>query len=218
MCSRVFWFEGDCRNAVFQCKKIIINFSRSFFGSKTPLFAVVAILPNCRRAVTSKTEIKTKRLATRGAGTLLVALSLAAMNPQALAFEPLLPDRKLTPGKIAKHASDTCGVTESMQDEVFARYRISPGRRRYYVIDHLIPKELGGSDDVRNLWPQKVSARPYGARRKKILTQHFLEMIAAKQITLAEAQREMSEDWISAFVTHIGMVYLSPNAEPVPVD
>lgn len=148
---------------------------------------------------------------------LSMALTLIVAG-NAFAFESLLPDPKLTPGRIAKRPSDTRGVLESMQDEVFVRYRIPLERRRYYTIDHLIPKELGGADAIQNLWPQRLSARPYGPRRKRLLTQQFLEMIAAKQITLAEAQREMSEDWISAFVTHIGMVYLSPNVEPVPSD
>ena len=134
------------------------------------------------------------------------------------AFEPLLPDPKLTPGSVAKKPGDSRPVTESMQDEVFVRYRIPLEHRRYYAIDHLIPKELGGADDIRNLWPQRRNARPYGPRRKRLLTEKFLEMIAAKQITLAEAQREMSEDWISAFVTHIGMVYLSPDAPAMPSD
>lgn len=149
---------------------------------------------------------------------LLPAIALLVSAQRAFAFEPLLPDATLTPGRIAKRPADSRGVTESMKDEVFARYRIPLERRRYYAIDRLIPKELGGADDIRNLWPQRLSARPYGPRRKRLLTQHLLEMIAAKQITLAEAQREMSEDWISAFVTRIGMVYLSPDATPMPSD
>src|SRR3954452_19062814 len=154
----------------------------------------------------------------RTAAGFVGALCMIALSPHTVAFEPLLPDPKLTPGNVAKRPADTRGVTESMQDEVFARYRVPLEYRRFYVIDHLVPTELGGADDIRNLWPQRLSARPYGPRRKRLLAQRLIEMIAAKQITLAEAQAEMRDDWISAFVSHIGMVYLSPNAEPMPSD
>jgi hypothetical protein len=149
---------------------------------------------------------------------IVVVICFSALTPDAFAFDPLLPDTRLTPGKVAKRPADTRGVPASTEEEVFARYRIPLERRSFYEIDHLIPRELGGADDIRNLWPQRLSARPYGPRRKRLLTQRLIEMIAAKQITLAEAQREMSEDWISAFVAHIGMVYLSPNAQPMPSD
>lgn len=126
------------------------------------------------------------------------------------AFTPMLPDARLTPGKVATGAADLRGVTAAMENEVFARYRIVPERRRAYKIDHLIPRELGGADDVKNLWPQRISARPYTARRKEVLTAHLLQLVAAGELTLAQAQQEMREDWISSFITRIGMVYLSP--------
>ena len=98
-----------------------------------------------------------------------------------------------------------------MQDEVFARYQVPPERRGYYTIDHLIPVELGGADLIKNLWPQLVDARPYGPTRKQLLTRKLLQLVAGNQLTLAEAQHEISDDWISSFVMRIGMVYLSPN-------
>lgn len=128
------------------------------------------------------------------------------------AFEPLLPDPKLTPGKVASKAGDISGVKDAMRAKVFARYRVPPARRGDYVIDHLIPRELGGADHVENLWPQRIGARPYGPSRKKLLTDRFVQMVATNRMTLAEAQRELAEDWVSAFVIHIGMVYLLPGS------
>ena len=209
--------KRDCRTQHYQSKQIITIFFGSFFPGKMSPFAsrphgeahaCYAIF------VKTKAKYKTKRATAALIGALLVGV----IGSRAFAFEPLLPNAKLTPGRIAHRPSDTRGVTESMQDEVFARYHIPLASRPYYIIDHLIPMELGGADDIRNLWPQRLSARPYGPRRKRLLTQRLLEMIAAKQITVAEAQREMGEDWISAFVSHIGMVYLSPNAQPMASD
>ena len=137
-------------------------------------------------------------------------LLVGAAAPAVRAFEPLLPDPKLTPGKIATRPADSRGVTGSMLDEVFVRYHIPVERRGGYKIDHLIPEELGGADAIENLWPQKINARPYTARRKEILTQTLLELVASGKLTLASAQAEIRDDWISSFITRIGMVYLEP--------
>jgi hypothetical protein len=44
--------------------------------------------------------------------------------------------------------------------------------------------------------------------RKELLTQQLLARIAAGKMTLAQAQKEISEDWISCFVEYLGIVYL----------
>ena len=136
---------------------------------------------------------------------LLVGLSLAV---PAQAGDAMMPDRRLTPGKVARRDKDRRGVTEAMERKVFKRYRISWSRRAEFKIDHLIPVELGGADTIDNLWPQSLRVRPYGAERKQFLTKHLLAQIAAGKMTLAQAQEEISEDWISCFVDQLGMVYL----------
>jgi hypothetical protein len=60
-------------------------------------------------------------------------------------------------------------VTAAMKRKVFARYglkgntdrackRDAHGRR--CEIDHSISRELGGADDVDNLWPQPYGTQP----------------------------------------------------------
>ena len=120
----------------------------------------------------------------------------------------MMPQLKLTPGKLARGAEDLRGVSENMERQVFARYGIPWSARAEFNIDHLIPLELGGADHVDNLWPQSLSVRPYNVERKKVLTRRLLALIAARQITLAQAQQEMREDWIASFVQRLGMVYL----------
>ena len=124
------------------------------------------------------------------------------------AEEPLLPNPKLTPGKVAESDKDRGGVTTAMEQKVFARYRLPWSRRAQFKIDHLIPRELGGADSIDNLWPQSVRAKPYGADRKELLTEVLLARIAKGQITLAQAQEQIRKDWIDAFIDHVGMVYL----------
>src|SRR6516164_2348756 len=75
------------------------------------------------------------------------------------------PDSKLTPGEIfpGVTAAQVCvsgwaeahrNVTEEVRHQVFAEYGLSYGVHGSYEVDHLIPLELGGSNDIRNLWPE----------------------------------------------------------------
>jgi hypothetical protein len=135
----------------------------------------------------------------------LLSLMLAV---QAQAADDLLPNPKLTPGRIARKDKDRKGVTEEIERHLFDRYHIPWRRRAEFKVDHLIPIELGGADVMENLWPQSLYARPYSVERKELLTQHLLARIAAGKMTLAQAQKEISEDWISCFVDYVGIVYL----------
>jgi hypothetical protein len=142
-----------------------------------------------------------KRLAFAAFLTLMLAL-------HAQAGEDMLPNRKFTPGRVARKDKDRQGVTEEMERKVFSRYHIPWRRRPEFKVDHLIPLELGGADAVENLWPQSLYVRPYNALRKDLLTQCLLARIAAGKMNLAQAQEEISQDWISCFVEYLGMVYL----------
>ena len=109
---------------------------------------------------------------------------------------------------MAQSEDDRRGVTVEMEQKVFARYKLPWSSRPAFKIDHLIPLELGGADTIDNLWPQSLRARPYGWERKELLTEVLLQRIARKQITLQQAQEQISRDWIDAFIDHLGMVYL----------
>jgi hypothetical protein len=135
----------------------------------------------------------------------VLLLTIASIAP---AQNALLPNPKLTPGKVAEHDKDRSGVTARMEQKVFARYRLPWSRRTEFKIDHLIPLELGGADTIDNLWPQSLRIKPYGADRKELLTEVLLERIRTGRMTLAQAQEEIRKDWIDAFIDYLGMVYL----------
>ena len=135
-------------------------------------------------------------------------LLVFALAAYASAQDALLPNPKLTPGRVAKRDKDRGGVTLKMEQKVFARYRLPWTRRNEFKIDHLIPVELGGADTINNLWPQSLRTKPYGADRKELLTEVLLTRIRASQMTLAQAQEQISRDWIDTFIDHLGMVYL----------
>ena len=140
--------------------------------------------------------------------TTTVLLIAACLATNVLAGDNLLPDRTLTPGRVARNGQDRNGVTEEMERHIFSLYHIPWRRRPEFKIDHLIPTELGGADSIDNLWPQSLSSLPYNSVRKELLTRYLLTLIASGEMTLTQAQREIREDWISCFVDHLGMVYL----------
>jgi hypothetical protein len=139
---------------------------------------------------------------------LAATVGFVAMAGNALAIEALLPDPKLTPGRVAASEKDRGGVTVAMEQKVFARYKLPWGYRAEFKIDHLIPPELGGADTIDNLWPQRTGAKPYGAERKELLTEVLLKKVRAGTMTIAEAQETIRRDWIDAFIDHLGMVYM----------
>jgi hypothetical protein len=128
--------------------------------------------------------------------------------------EGLVPNAKLTPGRVAASEKERQGVTIALEQKVFRRYQLLWERRAEFKIDHLIPLELGGADTIDNLWPQKIHAKPYGPERKELLTEILLEKVRAGKMTLAQAQEDIRRDWIDAFIDHVGMVYLKPGLIP----
>src|SRR5690349_2753121 len=101
------------------------------------------------------------------AATIFLLLSFALCG-QALAQDepPCLPDPQLTPGRAGEAtAADICKpdydnpaekIPVELKGQVFARYRI--GRYEVgYNVDHLIPPKLGGSNSIKNLWPQPLA-------------------------------------------------------------
>lgn len=136
---------------------------------------------------------------------LAVSLLFVANVP---AEELLVPNPKLTPGRVAQTEKERGGVTVKLEQRVLARYHLPWARRAEFKIDHLIPLELGGADTLDNLWPQSLRVKPYGADRKELLTEVLLEKVRTGRMTLAQSQEEIRRDWIDAFIDHVGMVYL----------
>jgi hypothetical protein len=137
---------------------------------------------------------------------------------------PLLPNHLLTPGvargdltlkKICatKWGKDARHVTTAMKQQVFAAYgltgnkdpaciRDASGRR--CEIDHLISRELGGADDVKNLWPQPYGSQPWNAVRKDCLETLLHKLVCAKPaaISLTQAQHDIRWDWTAAYLRY----------------
>ncbi len=139
----------------------------------------------------------------------LLALSCAGM-----AQPPILPDPKLTPGDtFPVSRGDVCvpGYAKKVRDvpsgekrEVLRRYGVPLTDRRNYEIDHLIPLSLGGSNSIRNLWPQSRRTQPWNAGKKDFLEDRLHKLVCSGKVNLTEAQKAISTNWIEAYQKYIG--------------
>jgi hypothetical protein len=75
-----------------------------------------------------------------------------------------------------------------------------------YVIDHLCPIELGGSNSAKNLWPQKVA----DAHRKDVLEDRLRELVISGRLDLRTAQQAIASDWIAAYQKYVEAPKPSP--------
>lgn len=121
---------------------------------------------------------------------------------------PLLPDVRLTPGATRPvTANQICiagGPAETkppvtMQRAVFHEYGIDSASPRAYEVDHLITPALGGTDDIRNLWPEPYAAPEWNAHVKDELEDHLHDLVCGGKLDLATAQRDMASNWILAY-------------------
>jgi len=140
----------------------------------------------------------------------MISFLLAAV----IVAAPIKPDPKLTPGvadptatvkKICTsgYTATVRNVPASVKKQVFAEYHIDPTSDKFEV-DHLISLELGGSNDIKNLWPQSYTTQPLNAHRKDVLENKLHSLICSKQITIKNAQKAISVDWVNAYNKYIG--------------
>jgi len=123
-----------------------------------------------------------------------------------------MPDPKLTPGDtIAITKEDVCGTRHTahadaipvkVKAQVFDRYGISTAGPRAYNIDHLIPVNLGGSNSIKNLWPQPLSGE-WNHFQKNKLEKQLEKKVCRGELDLSKAQQEIATDWVAAYKKYV---------------
>jgi len=123
-----------------------------------------------------------------------------------------LPNRRLTPGVALNvraaqvcrpgYASSVRNVPESEKEAVYARYRV-PHVPYAHEVDHLVSLELGGSNDIRNLWPEPYAGR-WGARTKDVLENRLHDLVCSGSIALRAAQSGIAAHWQTLYARVFG--------------
>lgn len=120
---------------------------------------------------------------------------------QDLALTPGVARTDLTLAEICsrKWGKDRRHVTPAMRREALARYgkpACRPDKHgRRFELDHLISRELGGADDVNNLWPQCYAGKPWNAVLKDRLENKLHTLVCSGQMSLEDAQHQIVADW-----------------------
>jgi hypothetical protein len=122
------------------------------------------------------------------------------------------PRHALTPGValsvtraricVSGYASGARDVSDAEKADVYARYDVVWVPYAHEV-DHLIPLELGGSNAIRNLWPEPYSGQ-WGARTKEVLENRLHDLVCEGRLALASAQQQEASDWVAAYRRYVG--------------
>ncbi len=121
-----------------------------------------------------------------------------------------LPDALCSPGAVFAEATPEIicvrGYTRTVRDvstklrkKVYAAYGVPyPQPRGAYEVDHLIPLELGGSNDIANLFLESADPRP-GFKEKDLVENFLNHEVCAGRADLAAAQYQIATDWLAVY-------------------
>jgi hypothetical protein len=186
---------------------------------KAWLLVLLLVLAGCRHGTTAPTPTPTTVPPTVGIITAIghgwdarglygpVYTPTACASPHTLAGQPL-PDHICTPGAVdgavtqanIHHTICSAGytatvrpprtLTDPFRDVSAAEYGVTGT----FELDHLVPLELGGASDTRNLWPEPGSI----PNDKDHVENTLRQRVCSGSVTLADAQRRIALDWTSA--------------------
>jgi len=120
-----------------------------------------------------------------------------------------LPDRACTPGAVlpdvtaeqvcqAGYGATVRNVPASLSREVYHEYGIVEPTSGPDEVDHLVPIELGASNDIANLWPEVAEPRP-GLHEKDQLEKYLHDQVCTGATSLLEAQRAIATNWLEVY-------------------
>ena len=120
-----------------------------------------------------------------------------------------LPDPACTPGAIfpdatseqicqSGYSSTVRNVPEELKIEVYREYGIMSHAPGQYEVDHHISLELGGSNDIANLWPEPAEPRP-GFHEKDKVENYLHDQVCSGKISLQEAQHKIATNWFTIY-------------------
>jgi hypothetical protein len=99
-----------------------------------------------------------------------------------------------TPG----YSSSVRNVSTATKDHVYASYGILTHTTGEYEVDHLVSLELGGSNDISNLFPEAAEPRP-GFHEKDAVENYLHAQVCNGAVPLLQAQQEIATNWLAVY-------------------
>ncbi|GCE09096.1 HNH endonuclease [Dictyobacter aurantiacus] len=125
-------------------------------------------------------------------------------------FPNLTTAQVCTPG----YATSVRNVPVSLKNQVYASYGITRRAPGQYQIDHLVSLQLGGTNDISNLWPESATPVP-GYHEKDKVENYLRDQVCSGKISLRDAQIQIATNWLQEYNR---MPYKSSNNYDGPTD
>ena len=119
------------------------------------------------------------------------------------------PDPGCTPGDIfpdatadkicvSGYSASVRNVPTSEKNAVYAEYGITHHSTGEYEVDHFVSQELGGSNDISNLFPEAAEPKP-GFHEKDRVENYLHDQVCSGNMTLGAAQRAIATNWLAVY-------------------
>ena len=91
------------------------------------------------------------------------------------------------------------GRTGKVKKAAMLAYGLPVSGSKTTELDHFVPLELGGANDVRNLWPEPSDEPGHGVENTKDQVENDLNAAVCRgQVPLTAAQQAIAADWTTA--------------------
>lgn len=183
--------------------------------------AVVALLTGalatiaCERTVASVPQ-------TQSANVDATAITRSTTSADSALGFPFVPDPHRTPGAtLDVTVADICvsgyskrarNVPAAVKRQAYASYGIRSHQPGDFEVDHLISLKLGGSNSIKNLWPESFRTQPWNAYVKDALEDELHRRVCAGIMDLAQAQHTIASNWVIGYRTYVHPNPLSADA------
>ena len=117
------------------------------------------------------------------------------------------PDRRCSPGAYytgltkavicspSFRTASIGNVSEAIEYKVKAAYGLLPRNYAHPLeIDHIVPLVLGGSNEIANLFPEKLDGQP-GYKAKDRLELRLHQLVCRGSMKLRTAQKQIAANW-----------------------
>jgi len=110
----------------------------------------------------------------------------------------IIPDATKDKICVSGYSSSVRNVPTSEKNQVYAEYGITSHTTGEYEVDHIISLELGGSNEIANLYPEAALPKP-GFHEKDKVENYLHSQVCSGAIALHDAQVKIANSWLDVY-------------------